>query len=90
MLVLASVEAPPEAGALGDLADDEGVADEDGDVGDQLDQDELGPEDVEAHVDGVPPHVRGGDDGGVGRGVVLGLHLEVLGQVVDQGEDHGG
>ena len=35
---------------LGDLGDDEGVADEDGDVGDELDEDDLGPHHVQREV----------------------------------------
>ena len=36
----------PELGRLPDLAENHGVEDDDGDVGDHLDQEELGPEDV--------------------------------------------
>ena len=53
MVLLAGVEPPPEPGALGDLVDDEHVADHDRQVGDQLDQQELGPEHVQGHVRGV-------------------------------------
>ena len=53
VVLLAGVEPPPEPGALGDLVDDEHVADDDGEVGDQLDQKELGPEHVQRHVSGV-------------------------------------
>ena len=35
---------------LCDLGDNEGVADEDGDVGDDLDEDDLGPHSVEQEV----------------------------------------
>ena len=35
---------------LSDLGDDEGVADEDGDVGDELDEDDLGPHPVQQEV----------------------------------------
>ena len=36
-------ELPPELGGAVDLADDERVEDDDGEVGDELDEDELGP-----------------------------------------------
>ena len=39
-------EALPELGGFPDLAEDHGVEDDDGDVGDHLHQQELGPEDV--------------------------------------------
>ena len=39
-------EALPELSGLPDLAEDHGVEDDDGDVGDHLHQQELGPEDV--------------------------------------------
>ena len=35
---------------LCDLGDDKGVADEDGDVGDDLDEDDLGPHSVQQEV----------------------------------------
>ena len=37
-----------------DLVQDDRVEDDDGDVGDELDQDELGPEDVVGDVGGLP------------------------------------
>lgn len=56
---------PPELVGLPDLADDERVEHQDDKVGDDLDQDELGPEDVVEHVLGVAPEGRGTADGGV-------------------------
>ena len=35
---------------LGDLGNDECVADEDGDVGDELDEDDLGPHSIDQEV----------------------------------------
>ena len=42
---------------LGDLGDDECVADEDGDVGDELDEDDLGPHSVHQEVPMVEAEV---------------------------------
>ena len=71
-------------GGLLDLGDDENVAEHDGDVGDDLEEDELAPEDVQAAVERVVPHL-GGDDG-----ALLDAQLEELGHVVHQGDDDGG
>ena len=51
--LVVSLEPLAEPGRLGDLEKEENVHDNDGQVGDQLDQDELGPEDVVLHVSGV-------------------------------------
>ena len=42
---------------LRDLGDDECVADEDGDVGDELDEDDLGPHSINQEVPMVEPKV---------------------------------
>ena len=70
-------------GGLLDLGDDEDVAEHDGEVGDDLEEDELAPKDVEAAVERVVPHL-GGDDG-----ALLDAQLEEFGHVVSEGDGHG-
>ena len=75
----------PHLDELLDPAVDEDVEHDHDDVGEHLDEEELGPEDVEERVLLVAPEVRGHD------GVVAGLgleevELEELGDVVDDGE----
>ncbi len=50
-------ESPPELGGPDDLTDDEGVEDDDGDVGYGLHEDDLAPEHVERHVERVLPQL---------------------------------
>ena len=69
-------------GGLLDLCDDEDVAEHDGAVGDDLEEDELAPEDVEAAVEGAVAHL-GGDDV-----AVLDAQLEEPRNVVRQSDDH--
>ena len=56
-------ELAPELGGLDRLCEDEGVEDDDGGVGDELDEDELGPEDVVLLVVNVVPQGRGPEGG---------------------------
>ena len=51
--LIVSLEPLTKPGRLGDFEKEENVHHNDGQVGDQLDQDELGPEDVVLHVSGV-------------------------------------
>ena len=53
------VEAAQQLGRLGDLVDDEAVADQDADVGDQLREDNLGPDEVDHDVGAVQAEVCG-------------------------------
>ena len=75
-------------GRLDDLDDDERVEDEDGEVGHQLGEDELAPDEVDGHVEQVLPHLGADDDGVVGVRVDDGRDLEELGDVVGDGEYH--
>lgn len=61
--VVVALEPLAEPGRLGNLEEEEDVHDDDGQVGDQLDQDELGPEHVVLHVGGVLSQLGGGHSG---------------------------
>ena len=71
---------------LDNLDDDEGVEDEDGEVGHQLREDQLAPDEVDGHVEQVLPHLSADDDGVVRVRIDHGRDLEELRDVVGDGE----
>ena len=72
------MEVAAEAGALDDLGDDEGVEHDDGDVGDDLHDEDLGPEGVEVLVERVRAQRRRADRGVVGVREHVRFQLEEL------------
>ena len=62
-MILMLLNCHPELGCLDCLGEDERVEDDDGGVRDELDEDELGPEDVVLLVVNVVPQGRGPEGG---------------------------
>ena len=83
------LEPAPELGRLDRLGQDEGVENDDGEVGEEFDQDELGPEDVVLLVVLVVPHGGRVNHHVAVRDCSSGPEVEELGDAVHHREEKG-